>query len=139
MHAYSYLARWSGVCHFSAAQSLVRETQRRRLKNILLFVGAILGTVFLIAGVVAIGRHDRSGWLYLVLAPFCYVLAADPGGRLRDFVSREIVGQVSVLKIGNPRYRRGWQTTFGERQRGKEDGYSSTACDVEYGATDDLF
>jgi len=58
------------------------------LKNILLFVGAILGTVFLIAGVVAIGSHDRSGWLYLVLALFCFVLAADPGGRLRDFVVR---------------------------------------------------
>ena len=58
------------------------------MKNILLFVGAILGTVFLIAGVVAIGSHDRSGWLYLVLALFCFVLAADPGGRLRDFVVR---------------------------------------------------
>jgi CDP-diglyceride synthetase len=58
------------------------------MKNILLFVGAILGTVFLVAGVVAIGRHDRAGWLYLLLALFCFVLAADPGGRLRDLVVR---------------------------------------------------
>jgi len=58
------------------------------MKNILMFVGAILGTVFLITGVVTIGRSDRTGWLYLVLALFCFVLAADPGGRLRDFVVR---------------------------------------------------
>jgi len=58
------------------------------MKNVLLFVGAILGTVFLVTGVVAIGRHDRGGWLYLVLALFCFVLAVDPGGRLREFVVR---------------------------------------------------
>jgi hypothetical protein len=56
------------------------------MKNVLLFVGAVLGTAFLIAGIVTIGRGDHSGWLYLVLALFCFVLAADPGGHLRDFV-----------------------------------------------------
>ena len=58
------------------------------MKNLILFVGAILGTMFLVAGIVAIGRHDRSGWLYLVLSLLCSALAADPGGRLRNFVSR---------------------------------------------------
>lgn len=61
---------------------------RCRMKNILLFVGAILGTVFLVAGIGALGRHDRTGWLYLVLALFCALLAADPGGRLRRLVVR---------------------------------------------------
>jgi hypothetical protein len=56
------------------------------LKNIILFVGAILGTVFLVAGVVTIGRHDRTGWWYLVLALLCFALAGGPGQRLRDFV-----------------------------------------------------
>jgi hypothetical protein len=58
------------------------------LKNTILFVGAILGTVFLVAGVVTIGRDDRTGWWYLVLALLCFVLAGVPGQRLRDFVVR---------------------------------------------------
>lgn len=58
------------------------------MKNIFLFVGAILGTVFLVTGVMALDHHDRSGWLYLLLALFCFVLAGDPGGRLRNLVAR---------------------------------------------------
>jgi hypothetical protein len=58
------------------------------LKNTILFVGAILGTVFLVTGVVTIGRDDRTGWWYLVLALLCFVLAGVPGQRLRDFVVR---------------------------------------------------
>ena len=56
------------------------------MKNILLFVAAVFGTVFLVTGVVTIGRSDRAGWLYLVLALLCYVLAVEPGRRIRDFL-----------------------------------------------------
>ena len=58
------------------------------MKNILLFVAAVFGTVFLVTGVVTIGRNDHAGWLYLVLALLCYILAAEPGRRIRDFLVR---------------------------------------------------
>ena len=58
------------------------------MKNIVIFVEAIYGTVFLIFGVVTIGRDNRTGWLYLVVAFLCFVLAAEPGRRLRDFAFR---------------------------------------------------
>jgi hypothetical protein len=52
------------------------------MKNIVLFVGTILGTIALVFGVVALGNHDRTGWLYLILAVFCYFLAIGPGRRM---------------------------------------------------------
>ena len=57
------------------------------MKNIILFVGVILGTVGLVVGAVAIGHGDRTGWLYLLLALFCFVLAAGLGRRLRGPVA----------------------------------------------------
>lgn len=54
------------------------------MKNILLFVGVILGTVLLVAGFVAIGRGERSGWLYLVGAVAAFALASGPSRRLMD-------------------------------------------------------
>ena len=59
------------------------------MKNIILFVGAVLGTVFLVAGIVTIGHDVRAGVLYLILAILCYIFAAGPGRRLIDFVSRQ--------------------------------------------------
>jgi uncharacterized membrane protein YdjX (TVP38/TMEM64 family) len=58
------------------------------LKNIILFIGVILGTVGLVVGGMAIGHGDRTGWLYLLLALFCFVLAAALGQRFRDIVRR---------------------------------------------------
>ena len=52
------------------------------MKNIILFAGTIFGTVALVAGIVTLGHHDRTGWLYLVLAVFCYFLAIGPGRRI---------------------------------------------------------
>ena len=52
------------------------------MKNIVLFGGTIFGTMALVFGVVAFGHHDRAGWLYLVLAVFCYFLAIGPGRRI---------------------------------------------------------
>ena len=63
------------------------------MKNIVLFVGVILGTMFLVNGVVVIGRHDRTGWLYLLLAVFCFALAVDPGGRFRDLIRQRPVNK----------------------------------------------
>ena len=56
------------------------------MKNMVIFVEGFFGTVFLILGVVTIGRDNRTGWLYLVVALLCYVLAGEPSRRLRDFV-----------------------------------------------------
>lgn len=58
------------------------------MKKIVIFGEAFFGTVFLTFGVVTIGRDNRSGWLYLVVALLCFVLAAEPGRRLRDFAYR---------------------------------------------------
>ena len=38
------------------------------MKNILIIVEAFFGTVFLIFGVVTMGRDNRTAWLYLVVA-----------------------------------------------------------------------
>ena len=52
------------------------------MKNIILFGGTIFGTIALVFGVVALGHHDRTGWLYLILAVFCFFLAIGPGRRM---------------------------------------------------------
>jgi hypothetical protein len=56
------------------------------MKNIVILVEAFFGTVFLVFGVATIGRDDRAGWWYLVVALLCFVLAGEPTRRLRDFV-----------------------------------------------------
>ena len=56
------------------------------MKNILLFVGVVFGTVLLIAGVVALGRGDPASWLYFLGAAAAYALASAPGRRILDSV-----------------------------------------------------
>jgi hypothetical protein len=53
------------------------------MKNIFLFVGVLLGTVLLIAGVVTIGHGDGSGWLYIIAAIFCVGLGLGLARRLQ--------------------------------------------------------
>jgi hypothetical protein len=56
------------------------------VKNILLFVGVILGTVLLVAGFVAFSRGEPGGSLYVVGAAAAFALASGPGRRLMDSV-----------------------------------------------------
>jgi hypothetical protein len=56
------------------------------VKNILLFVGVIIGTVLLVAGFVAFDRGEPGGWLYVVGAVAAFALASAPGRRLMDSV-----------------------------------------------------
>lgn len=56
----------------------------RRVRNTMLFAGALVGTLLLIAGLIELGDGQRSGWLYLLGAGAAFVLAAAPGRRLRD-------------------------------------------------------
>jgi hypothetical protein len=52
------------------------------MKNIILFGGTIFGTIALVFGVVALGHHDRTGWLYVILAVICFFLASGLGRRI---------------------------------------------------------
>lgn len=56
------------------------------MKNILLFVGVVAGTAFLVAGFVAFGRGEPGGMLYFVAAVAAFALASGPGRRLMDAV-----------------------------------------------------
>lgn len=56
------------------------------MKNILLFVGVVMGTMFLVAGFTAFSRGEPGGWLYFVGAVAGYALASGPGRRIMDSV-----------------------------------------------------
>lgn len=56
------------------------------MKNFLLFVGVIFGTVLLVAGFNAISRGDSGGWMYVLGAVAAFALASAPGRRLLDSV-----------------------------------------------------
>ena len=54
------------------------------MKNLVLFVGVLVGAALLVAGFVAIDRGDRMGWYYVGGAACAFVLATGPGRRLKD-------------------------------------------------------
>jgi hypothetical protein len=58
------------------------------MKNALLFLGSVVGTVLLIAGIVALGDGDPSGWWYICAAVLAYGLAMSPGRRIREALKR---------------------------------------------------
>jgi hypothetical protein len=58
----------------------------RRVRNVLLFVGFLVGTGLLLGGVMALREDNRAGWLYLVGACAAFIFAFVPGRRLRDSV-----------------------------------------------------
>ena len=58
------------------------------MKNILILAESIFGSVFIFFAAVTIRRDSRTGWLYLVVALLCFVLAGEPGRRLRDMAFR---------------------------------------------------
>ena len=62
------------------------------MKNVLLFVGVLVGTMLLIAGLVAIDRGDRAGWYYVAGAVCAYALAVGPGRRLKDALFKDRPG-----------------------------------------------
>ena len=59
------------------------------MKKAFLFLGAVIGTVILITGIVEIGRGDSTGWLYVFVALLVIVLAIAPGWRLRELLTRQ--------------------------------------------------
>jgi uncharacterized membrane protein YdjX (TVP38/TMEM64 family) len=58
------------------------------LKNIILFIGVILGTVGLVVGGMAIGHGDPNELAVSALSALLFCLAAGPGQRFRDIVRR---------------------------------------------------
>jgi hypothetical protein len=58
----------------------------RRFRNVLLFVGTVLGTGLLILGIIALNEGDPAAWRYIVGAVFAFTLALAPGQRLRNVI-----------------------------------------------------
>jgi hypothetical protein len=53
------------------------------MRNVIMFLGTVGGTVLIIAGVVGL-RDDRSGWWLIGAGILAFIVAAVPGRRLRD-------------------------------------------------------
>ena len=56
----------------------------RRVRNVVLFVGALLGAALLMLGIRGIAANEPNAWLYVLGAIFAFALAWLPGRRLRD-------------------------------------------------------
>ena len=58
------------------------------MKTILMFAAVCFATILIVAGLVAIGRDDGSGWLYVLGGAFALILASTPGMRMRSRARR---------------------------------------------------
>lgn len=56
----------------------------RRIRNVLMFVAAVLGTGLLVIGVVSVTDGDQSGWRAIIGAVFAFTLALSVGFRSRN-------------------------------------------------------
>ena len=56
----------------------------RRIRNLLLFVAAVLGTGLLVIGIVSVIDGDESGWRAIIGAVFAFALVLTVGMRGRS-------------------------------------------------------
>lgn len=57
----------------------------RRIRNVILFLGTLMGTALLILGIKGMVDGEANAWMYILGAVFAYALAITPGRRLRAF------------------------------------------------------